>query len=292
MKLSRRGFVKFSAGSAAGLGLSGITLKSLGALSAHLAEEIYPPRGPESFVNSICKLCPGGCGLTVRKIGSRAVLVKGNRNSPVNRGGLCPIGVASLQYLYHPERLTSPLKRQGNSWTKISWEQAFSEIASRLRTLVEHGESERIVMLSHPLSGVLKECASGLLQGLGSRNLVAMSGPGDGMEVAARLMQGVTGPPAYNLGESNFVLSIGSEVLEGWTSPVWDMKSFAQFRGKRPRGRLVYAGPRRSVTASKADTWIPLRPGSGAAFALGIAYVMISERLYDFEFLHSQCFGF
>lgn len=292
MRLSRRGFVKFSAGSALGLGLSGLSLKALSDINASITEEIYPPRGPESFVNSICQLCPGGCGVTVRKVGPRVIRVAGNKNSPVNVGGLCPIGVASPQYLYHPERLKSPLKRQGNSWTKISWEQAFGELASRLRSLMERGESERIAVLTHPLSGVLKQSVVELLNGLGSRNLLEVSGPGDGTEVAMRIMQGVTEPPAYDLASSNYVLSVGCEILEGWTSPVWDIKSFSQFRGKRPRGRLVYAGPRRSVTATKADSWVPLRPGTGGAFALGIAYVLISERLYDFEFVHSQCSGF
>lgn len=292
MKFSRRGFVKFSAGSAIGLGLSGLSLKALSDINAHIAEDIYPPKGPESFVNSLCQLCPGGCGVTARKIGPRVVRVLGNKNSPVSSGGLCPIGVASVQYLYHPERLKAPLRRQGDSWEKISWQQALDQIASRLRSLMDRGESERVVMLSHSLSGALKKSVADLLQGLGSRNLLQLSGPGDGTEIAMRLMQGVSEPPAYDLANSSYVLAVGCEILEGWASPVWAMKSFSEFRGKRPRGRLVYAGPRRSVTAAKADRWIPIRPGSGAAFALGIAYVLISERLYDFEFVHSQCFGF
>jgi anaerobic selenocysteine-containing dehydrogenase len=157
---------------------------------------------------------------------------------------------------------------------------------------MDRGESERVVMLSHSLSGALERSVADLLQGLGSRNLLELSGPGDGAEIAMRLMQGVTEPPAYDLANSSYVLAVGCEILEGWASPVWAMKSFSEFRGKRPRGRLVYAGPRRSVTAAKADRWIPVRSGSGAAFALGIAYVLISERLYDFEFVHSQCHGF
>ena len=292
MKLSRRGFVKFSAGSAAGLGLSGLSLKTLSVISAAASEEIYPPRGPESFANSICQLCPGGCGLTVRKIGPRAVRVQGNKNSPVNRGGLCPIGVASLQYLYHPARLRSPLKRSGREWETLSWEQAFEEIASRLGPLIEQGDNERVVLLSHPLQGVLKQTAKDLMKGIGSSNTIELSGPGDGIGVAARLMQGVKQKPAYDVAQSNYVLSIGCEMLEDWTSPVWAMKQFSQFRGKRPRGRLTYAGSRESVTASKADTWIRLRPGTEGAFALGVAYVLISERLYDFSFIRSHCQGF
>lgn len=292
MKLSRRGFVKFSAGSAMGLGLSGLSLKALADLTAAATEEVYPPRGPETLANSICQLCPGGCGMTVRKIGERVVGVRGNKTSPVNRGGLCPIGVASLQYLYHPRRLMSPVKKEGNSWKTISWEQALEEIAARLRALVEQGRSNRMVVLSHPLPAVFREIVLHLLQGLGSRNLIELSGWGDGTEVAIRLMQGSGEGPAFDLERCNYILSVGCEILEGWMSPVWAMRNFAQFRGKRPRGRLTYAGTRQSVTASKADQWIRLRPGSEGVFALGIAYVLISERLYDFEFVSSHCFGF
>src|SRR5438105_15667126 len=84
MKLTRRSVAKFSAGSAMGLGLSGLSLRTLGDVSAAVSPEVYPPRGQESFSNSICQLCPGGCGVTVRKIGTRAVRIAGNKNSPVN----------------------------------------------------------------------------------------------------------------------------------------------------------------------------------------------------------------
>ncbi|MBI4445279.1 MAG: molybdopterin-dependent oxidoreductase [Acidobacteria bacterium] len=292
MKFSRRGFVKFSAGSAAGLGLAGVSLKTLSDLTAATTEENYPSKGPESFLNSICQLCPGGCGVTVRKVGDRVVRVQGNRNSPINRGGLCPIGVASLQYLYHPARLRSPLKREGSSWTKISWDSALGEIGSKLSSTVGRGEGSHVVMLSQELQGVLRQVASDFLGKLGSNNLIETSGPGDGTGVAVRLMQGVQSRPAYDLTNSNHILCIGCELLEGWSSPVWVMKGYSQFRGKRPRGRLTYAGSRQSVTATKADTAVQIRPGTEGLLALGIAYVLISERLYDFEFVQSHCQGF
>ncbi|MEE8348231.1 MAG: molybdopterin-dependent oxidoreductase, partial [Acidobacteriota bacterium] len=292
MKLSRRGFVKFSAGSAAGLGLSQLSLKVLSDITVPMTEMITPPKGPESFSNTFCQLCPGGCGVKVRKIGSRVVRVQGNPNNPVNRTGLCPIGVSAPQYLYHPERLRFPMKREGQSWTRISWEQGLQEISSQLGTLMERRESGRVLALSHPLTGTMKSITEDLMRALGSNNLVELSGPSDGLDLAVRLMQGVDERPAYDLSESQYILSIGCEVLEGWNSPVWSMRGFSGLRGRRPRGRLTYAGPRESVTASKSDSWIRLRPGSEAAFALGIAYVLISERLYDFDFVATRCFGF
>lgn len=292
MKFSRRGFVKFSAGSALGLGLSGLSVKALTDVTARLSPDIYPPKGPETFVNSLCQLCPGGCGITVRKIGGRAVRIAGNRHSPVNGSGMCPVGLSALEFLYHPDRVKTPLKRTTGGWESIPWTRALSEIAQRLQDLASGGQGARIVALSHPLAGTLRTSTEALLGALGSKNLVFLGSPSDGNEVGARLQQGVRSRLAYDFANTGLVLSLGCNFLEGWSSPVWTMKGFSEFRGKRPRGRFVYAGSRRSVTASKADTVLDLAPHSEAAFAMGVAYVLISERLYDFEFVHAHCEGF
>ena len=72
---------------------------------------LYPPKGPERFALSVCALCPGGCGVRVRKIGERAVKLEGNPLHPVNAGRLCPKGQAGLQGLYHPDRVPGPLAK-------------------------------------------------------------------------------------------------------------------------------------------------------------------------------------
>jgi anaerobic selenocysteine-containing dehydrogenase len=60
-----------------------------------------PESGESSYLNSICLLCPGGCGIKVRLIEKRrAIKIDGQPYHPVNRGGLCPLGLAGLQYMY------------------------------------------------------------------------------------------------------------------------------------------------------------------------------------------------
>src|SRR3990167_9362420 len=71
------------------------------------------PTGLETRINSICQQCPGGCGITVRLVGDRAVKIDGNPFYPINRGGLCPKGQSGLQSLYDPDRIRGPLKRVG-----------------------------------------------------------------------------------------------------------------------------------------------------------------------------------
>jgi len=103
-------------------------------------------------VLSVCDLCPGGCGLRVRRIGERVVKVDGNPLHPVNGGRLCPRGQAAVQSLYHPDRLEGPLRRVGprgalRSFERVSWDNALGQIATGLTSLREKGRPESLVLL-------------------------------------------------------------------------------------------------------------------------------------------------
>ncbi len=95
----------------------------------------------ERFVNTACSMCPGGCGLTMRVVHGCAVGVRGNKNHPANRGGLCSRASAVLQDLYNPDRLHNPLKcvglRGSGQWEEIDWESAIDLIAERLQAIRE-----------------------------------------------------------------------------------------------------------------------------------------------------------
>ena len=112
--------------------------------------------------------------------------------------------------------------------------------------------------------------------------------------LAHQLMQGVTTPLSYDLGEAQFILSFGAGLLEAWLGPVHVSQAFARLRrsGERPRGRFVQADPHRSPTAVKADRWVPIVPGTDGILALGIANVLIREDLYDKGFVDQHTFGF
>ncbi len=136
-KWVRRDFFRFAAGGVLGTAASGISLRDVSLINAELTtEEIEVPDGPESWALSVCTLCPGACGVRVRKIGDRAVKIQGNPLHPVNGAGMCPKGLAGLQQLYHPDRLTTPLKNVGTRrsprWQEISWEEAVSVLGGQL----------------------------------------------------------------------------------------------------------------------------------------------------------------
>ena len=239
---------------------------------------------------------PGG--LRVRKVGERAVHVQGNPLHPVNHGGICPKGAAALQELYHPDRLRKPLRntgtRQRPQWNEISWESAIEELAARLRTLRDAGHAPSVVFVDRGQRNLSAQLIRTFLRAYGSPHYVPQPSGLDALQAAVYLQQGITDPVAYDFENTRYLLSFGVNLLEGWGSPATMMRAFGMWRDSASgrRTKFVQVESRLSVTAARADEWVPLRPGTEATLALGIAYVLITEGLYDATFVRDRCFGF
>ena len=115
LAVNRRNFVKLAVGAAVGTGLSPLPWKLLddaAIFSQNFPWVPVPEEGEVTKVKSHCSLCPGGCGIEVRKVGDRAVKIEGRTDHPVNPGGICPLGMGGLQLLYNENsRFTGPMKR-------------------------------------------------------------------------------------------------------------------------------------------------------------------------------------
>ncbi|NIN99557.1 MAG: molybdopterin-dependent oxidoreductase, partial [Anaerolineae bacterium] len=113
-------------------------------------------------------------------------------------------------------------------------------------------------------------------------------------EMAHWLTQGQRTFFGYDLESTNYLLSFGVSMLEAWRPTVRNVKAYGHMRrGElRSRLRMVQVDTRFSITAAKADEWVPIRPGTDGALALGIAYVIINEELYDKNFVARHTFGF
>ncbi len=299
MSYTRRRFLGFAAGATAGAMLSRKGGRYLAELAGQMDLPLYPPGGEESFRLSICRECPGGCGVRVRCIGERAVKVDGNPLHPVSAGRLCARGQAMLQSLYHPDRILQPLRRTGPrgslaSFQPASWEEALKEIAVRLTLLRDQSRPEALVVLRQAGSGIASRLAARFMTAFGSPNDIVSEQGAGAARLALQLTQGVAAEPAYDIAEAEYILSVGSSVLEVSGSPVYNMRAFGAFRRGRNgrRGRLVHVGPRLSLTGIAADEWVPVRPGSEAVFALGMASVLIEEGLYDKSFVALHAAGF
>jgi anaerobic selenocysteine-containing dehydrogenase len=285
MKIDRRSFLSLIIGGAAGTALTPLPLKLTDDLSIwtqsfrYMPNEVpVPPDGAVSTVTSVCSLCPGGCGITVRKIEDRAVKIEGRQGHPVNDGGLCALGLAGLQLLYGPWRVQTPLKKKGGGFEAIGWDQALTEIAGRLRDLKKNGQEKTVAGITGAGRNTTGRLLQRFLAVFGSPHFIRIPVAEDALALAAGRMMGAAGVPAYDLENSSYVLSFGSGLLDGWGAPVRMFQ--AHSRWKENGARLVQVEARLSNTAARADAWVPIQPGTEAILALGLAYVIVREGLH------------
>jgi anaerobic selenocysteine-containing dehydrogenase len=107
-------------------------------------------------------------------------------------------------------------------------------------------------------------------------------------------MMGTEAPMAYDLENSDFILSFGCGLIEGWGTPGRMLHAWGMWNQNpsNKKVRVVQIEPRASNTASKADKWIAPFPGTEGALALGLAHVIIKEKLFDISFATNHAFGF
>jgi anaerobic selenocysteine-containing dehydrogenase len=293
VRVTRRGFLQALGGTAGAAALVGGPLAKTEQAGRELerwatAEEVQVP--------SICQQCPGGCGLLVRTLDGEVAGLAGNPLHPVNRGALCPKAFGGLQLLYADDRLKGPIVRDRESGRvrPVSWDDALTLLTGRLADLRAKGLAHTVAILGGQYRGYRDTLWQRFAAAYGTPNYVRIRclAP-ERPALAHRLMQGVTAPLGYDLGEARLILSFGVGLLEAWLGPVHASLAFARLRGgEGSRGRFIQVDPRRSPTAIKADRWVPIVPGTDGILALGIANAMIREGLYDQEFLEEHAFGF
>jgi anaerobic selenocysteine-containing dehydrogenase len=298
-KIDRRDFVRFVTGGALGAAASGVGVQGVRWVQAGIAgEEVKVPGGSEKWSLGVCTLCETGCGLRARTIGNRVVKLQGNPMHPVNRGGLCPAGLAGLQELYHPDRLRSPRRnvgtRQAPRWRDISWPEAVSLLTGKLRELRQGGLAHTVALIDRGERSLRSRLLRQFLGAYGSPNYLTMPSGLDSLQAALYLQQGVTAPVAFDWENTRYLLSFGVNFLEGWGSPLGTARAFGRWRDSAAgrRAKFVQVESRFSITAAKADEWVALRPGAEAVLAMGIARVLITEQLFDTAFVAEHTFGF
>ena len=304
MKLTRRNFIAAVVGGVAGIQITPIPWKFTDDIAIWTQNWPWvpvPPTGEFTDVSSVCNLCPGGCGISVKKVDERAIKIEGRTDYPVNPGGICPVGMGGLQLLYDETlRFTGPMKRVGlrgaGVFKGISWGEAFDILAGRIAGLRKAGKPEAIAAVDgNPEGTTVSALIERLMQAVGSPNYVRPPSITDTYRMGNLLMQGSEAPIAYDLENSDFVLSFGCGLLEGWGAPGRVMNAWGMWHEVNPAKRktlIVQSESRASNTASKADLWVTPKPGTDGALALGLAHVIIKSGKYDADFVTDRSSGF
>lgn len=221
----------------------------------------------------------------------RAIKVEGNPNNPVNLGKTCARGQVTLQGLYNYDRIRNPgshtrginnyASGTGSGYQEVTWIDAVNTVADALS---QNGPNE-VAFLMGMAPDHLFDLVSDLMKAYGSAAPIRFGALGmfearQTLIQAANDMLGQAGLPFFDIGAATLVFSFGANFLETWLSPVAQTRNFAKLRQANPqeRGTFVQFEPRLSQTGSKADQWVPLKPGSEAQVILAIGKLVAQSK--------------
>ncbi len=283
--LDRRGFIKFVGGAVVGTLASPVIWKTLDDISIWTQNWPWIPKlekgnGLNSWVRTTSKLCPSATGMRIRLVGGRPVRALGDSEHPLSRGGISALAGAEVQLRHSPARLRQPLKRKSDgSHVAIPWHEAEALLASALGTAREKGG---MFCLSGDENGSMNELLSALTRKTGSTDFYLMPSEAHYASAAWRLVGG-KGRIGYDFAQSDCVLAVGAEVLESWGPVVGNRRAWGNARafGEKASMRLAYAGPVQNNTASGADLWLPLRPGTEPVLLLGMIRAFSQASLFS-----------
>ncbi|MCG6534913.1 MAG: molybdopterin-dependent oxidoreductase, partial [Syntrophales bacterium LBB04] len=240
---------------------------------------------------STCFICNAGCDATVWVKDGKVAKVEGDLSSPVTGGTLCAKGLASKHILYHPDRLKYPMKRVGErgegKWVRIAWDEALDTIATRFKEIEEKYGKDSIACTTGTSRGWVPTFTR-FANAWGKQ----WSGPGVAQCFAPR-----SAAQSLTFGGSPIECPDYSStrcMLVWGCNPVntWQWKARGMMEAWANGTKLIVVDPVLSESASKADLWLQVRPGTDTALALGMLNVIITEGLYDLEFVRRWCLGF
>ncbi|MGP3937509.1 molybdopterin-dependent oxidoreductase [Nonomuraea sp. KM88] len=234
---------------------------------------------------SVCNLCEAVCGLRVRVQGEHVVSIKGLEEDPLSHGHICPKGVALADLHHDPDRLRRPVRRVGDEWHEVGWDEAFDLVAGELsRIRAEHGPDAVGAYLGNPVTHSLGAMthAPAFVDLLRTSNKYS-AGSADTWpaQLVALLMYGHQWLlPIPDVDRTHYLLVFGANPIASngslMTAPGFPRR-LREMRGRG--GKLVVFDPRRTETAKVADEHHFIRPSADAAVLLAMVNVVLEEGL-------------
>jgi len=264
-----------------------------GKKKAPMGDSVKAPSGDEPKVEwryGACHACMGTpCPIRAKVVDGKVVKVEGQK-IPGMDGRLCAKGNALIYQLYRPDRLRYPMRRVGKKgegkFKRITWDEALTEIAAVLKKYRDEGHPEYVhlaygcghignIPMCHYFSKVY-----------GTPNCSHHHGDTcHGTGLAASKITGDTGRPAPDYPNAKYVLEVSKNPLGGGLAPLhFSVREFN--KAMRKGTKIVVVDPRLSETASiPGAEWVPIKPGTDAALFLGLIHILITDKIYDEDFL-------
>ena len=253
-------------------------------------------RGETRITKNICAQCPARCGIDVYTTNGRVHAIYGDTGNPIANGKLCPKGHLGTYFLYDPDRFKGPMRRtnpnkgrnEDPGFVPISWDEALDIVAGRLNDLRDRGESHRF---AHFYGRGWGPTDAGLYGDFGKLYGTPNSAIGhasmcaEGSKRAKRATDGNDSYNAYDYANTNYILNFGASFLEAFRPYNYLMQMWGKMRAKSPQTRITSIDVRMSPTMAASDRAVYIKPATDGAMALAIAHVILTEGLWDREFV-------
>ncbi len=288
-QISRRQFIQLGGGAVASAALLGSGLEFF----TPIAEAARPRLQEDGTLHGVCGVCSMGCAFDAHLQDGRITYLTGNPYDQTAEGKLCVKGYSGVRLLYDPGRLKQPMKRTNPEkgvgidpgWVAISWDEALDLTASQLKNVRDTYGPQAIMVMARG-----KAWQKHFAYSLGTPNLISHNNTCySSHEVVWGAMitgKGKTWTVDYE--HSKYILSFGWDGM-GKSKNHWGR---AVNTALDSGAKLVVFDPRLSITASKAQEWVPIKPGTDLAAMLAMINVIIDEDLYDHDFVNNFVSGF
>ena len=270
--VKRREFLKVLGGGAAATTMLGCASEKVEKLIPYFVSPDQTVPGVSDYYATTCRECSAGCGIIAETRDGRTIKLEGNPDHPVNRGALCARGQAALQGLYNPDRYRGPMARKNGLLQNVSWDEALQIFAQQLGALRSRGQAGSAVFINQHESGSFTGFLDSWLGNFGMPPHMSYDAEADHAVIAANRQTYSAAWPRLDFKAARLIVSIGADFLDNWGAMVPQQLDWADARADHNNApRLIYVGPRRSLTGLNADQWIDCKPGSEMAIVRMLA---------------------
>lgn len=283
MNVSRREFMRIGGVAAATAAMTGTGCNAMRNDVEYIVPYVDRPEevriGTPNYYTTVCSGCNTGCGALVTSRGGRPIKLDGNPHHPLSQGALCSRGLASYMNLYDPDRAKSPLKvARGGGHTPVKWEEVDRAVISAVEKAKSGGG---IGILTQNFHGSARKALLAAIQkglpGLKHYQYDAINS--EALRAANQATYSDAHIPSYDFSKADYVVSLGSDFLGSWLSPVLFTKQFSSRRN--PDGnmnKMVAFEGTMTLTGMNADERFRVRPGDLVHIAMALLHTVLVTR--------------